>query len=64
MVKILLLLTCALTAFASCKVVGKAGYAAWFGLFVLVPGANVALLLMLAFDDWPIEQEVRRLRGD
>lgn len=35
------------------KIVEKTGYPAWWSLGVLIPGVNVALLIMLAFGDWP-----------
>ena len=41
----------------------KAGYPPWLGLFIFVPGANIALLLFLAFSEWPIEHELRSLRA-
>ncbi len=35
------------------KIVRKTGYPAWWSLGALIPGVNVALLVMLAFGDWP-----------
>ncbi len=37
----------------SCRVVRKAGFPPLLGLLVAVPLANVALLLYLAFAEWP-----------
>lgn len=35
------------------KIVQKTGYPAWWSLGILLPGVNLALLIMLAFGDWP-----------
>ena len=35
------------------KIVKKTGFPAWWSLGMLLPGVNVALLIMLAFSDWP-----------
>lgn len=35
------------------KIIQKTGYPAWWSLGILIPGVNVALLIMLAFGDWP-----------
>jgi energy-converting hydrogenase Eha subunit B len=45
------------------RICSKAGYSGALGLLMLVPLANIVLLLMLAFGTWPIEEELRRLRG-
>ncbi len=41
------------------KIVEKTGYPAWWSLGVLLPGVNVALLIMLAFGDWPALKDQR-----
>ena len=46
------------TVVASCKIVGKAGYPWALGLLVLVPLANIVLVLILAFSEWPIQKEL------
>lgn len=38
------------------KIVEKTGYPAWWSLAFLLPGVNIALLIMLAFGDWPALQ--------
>jgi hypothetical protein len=43
----------------TCKIVGKAGFPSWLGLFIIVPLGNIALLLFLAFADWPALQQDR-----
>jgi hypothetical protein len=45
------------------RICSKAGYSGVLGLLMLVPLANIILLLVLAFGNWPIEEELRRLRG-
>ena len=45
------------------RICSKAGYSGVLGLLMLVPLANIILLLVLAFGTWPIEEEIRRLRS-
>jgi hypothetical protein len=45
------------------KILSKAGYSGWWVLIGLVPVANLVMLLVFAFSDWPVLQEVRRLRS-
>jgi hypothetical protein len=40
----------------TCRIVDKAGFPSWLGLFIIVPLGNIALLLFLAFADWPALQ--------
>ena len=40
--------------FCCWKIVAKTGYPAWWSLACLIPGATLALLLFLAFSDWPV----------
>ena len=58
------LLTIALAAVLYWRIAGKTGYPSALGLLMLVPLANVVLLVVLAFTEWPIEAELRRLRGE
>ncbi|MBC7235115.1 MAG: hypothetical protein H5T69_04685 [Chloroflexi bacterium] len=44
------------------RICSKAGYSGALGLLMFIPLANIILLLVLAFDTWPIEQELARLR--
>jgi hypothetical protein len=43
----------------TCRIVDKAGFPSWLGLFIIVPLGNIALLLFLAFADWPAVQQNR-----
>jgi len=51
-----------LTAIIWCKLFSKAGYNWASGLLMLVPVANVIMPFILAFDQWPIEKELKQLR--
>ncbi len=45
------------------RIAVKAGYAGPFSLLLLVPGANLILLILFAFSEWPIERELKALRA-
>ncbi|MGI5917990.1 MAG: hypothetical protein ACOX9A_16260 [Anaerolineae bacterium] len=45
------------------RIFSKAGYSGALGLLMFIPIANLIALLILAFGTWPIEEELRRLRG-
>ncbi|MFO8014150.1 MAG: hypothetical protein R6X20_12700 [Phycisphaerae bacterium] len=44
------------------KIFSKAGYSGALGLLMLVPIANLIMLLVLAFGTWPIHEELERLK--
>jgi len=44
------------------KIATKAGYNGALSLLLLVPIVNFLMLILFAFSEWPVEQEVRRLR--
>lgn len=44
------------------RILAKTGYGGLMGLLMLVPGINFIVLLVLAFDKWPIERESERMR--
>src|SRR6266581_5634509 len=44
------------------KIFSKAGYSGAMGLLMFVPIANIIVLLMLAFGEWPIYKELNYLR--
>jgi len=52
----------AATIWAFCKIFSKAGYHWAFGLLMLVPIANLVMILYLGFSDWPVLKEIRQLR--
>jgi len=45
-----------------CKIFSKAGYSWALGLLMLVPIANIIMAFFLAFADWPVRKELRRLK--
>ena len=44
------------------KIFAKAGYSGAMGLLMFVPIANIIVLCMLAFGNWPIYKELNYLR--
>ena len=47
---------------AWCRVFARAGHHAVLGLFMLLPGVNFFMLMVLAFASWPRERELHALR--
>jgi hypothetical protein len=45
------------------KIIRKAGYSAWWLLILLVPIANLVMVAVFAFAEWPVIKEVNRLRA-
>ena len=45
-----------------CKIFSKAGYSWALGLLMLIPIANIIMAFFLAFADWPVQKELRRLK--
>ena len=45
-----------------CKIFSKAGYHWAMGLLMLVPIANLVMLCILAFGQWPIHRELETMR--
>lgn len=45
------------------KIFSKAGYSGAMGLLMLVPIANLVVLCILAFGEWPIYRELNALRA-
>lgn len=56
------LLVTALTVWAYCRIFGKAGFSWALGLLALIPIANIIILFVLAFAEWPIERELQQMR--
>ena len=48
-------------ALICCKIFAKAGYCWAFGLLMFIPIANIIMIFMLAFGEWPIQRQVRQL---
>ena len=45
-----------------CKIFAKAGYCWALGLLMMVPIVNIIMLCVLAMGDWPVLNELRRLK--
>lgn len=45
-----------------CRIFSKAGYSWALGLLMLVPIANIIMVIFLAFADWPIQKELRLMK--
>ena len=58
----ILLVTVAITVLIWCKLFSKAGYSWALGLLLLVPIVQIIMPFFLAFADWPIRKELRRLK--
>ncbi len=58
----LVLIIVAVKILIFCKIFSKAGYSWALGLLMLVPIANIIMLFVLAFAEWPIERELRSFR--
>jgi len=56
------LIVAAIKVLIFCKIFSKAGYCWALGLLILVPIANIIAAFFLAFADWPIRKELRRLQ--
>lgn len=45
------------------RIARKAGYSGWYVALLFVPIANLVIMLMFVFKEWPIEAELRMLRA-
>ena len=45
------------------RIARKAGYSGWYAALLFVPVANLVVMLMFVFKEWPIETELRMLRS-
>jgi membrane protein implicated in regulation of membrane protease activity len=45
-------------------IINKTGYSPWLSLLMLIPFVGpLIIMIMLAFTEWPIQRELRALRG-
>ena len=44
------------------RIAAKAGFPPWYGLLMLIPGVNVAVLAGFAIVEWPLEEQAYRYR--
>lgn len=47
-----------------CKVFKKAGYPFVWGFLMIIPLLNICLYLMFVFKEWPIQEELRKLKTE
>jgi uncharacterized membrane protein YhaH (DUF805 family) len=45
------------------QIIRRAGYSGWWALVIFVPLLNVVMLFVFAYSEWPIQRELRELRG-
>lgn len=45
------------------RIARKAGFSPWLGVLGVVPVVSLVAVLVLAFKEWPVETELRELRG-
>ncbi|WP_034622859.1 hypothetical protein [Cellulomonas sp. URHE0023] len=45
------------------RIARKAGYSGWYAALCFVPVANLVVMIMFVFKEWPIEAELRLLRS-
>ena len=50
-------------ALICCKIFAKAGYCWALGLLMFIPIANIIMIFMLAFGEWPIQRKLRQLEN-
>ena len=60
---ILYFIAIAINVLVYCKIFSKTGHGWTFGLLAAIPGANLILLCVVAFSDWPILKELRQLKN-
>jgi len=56
------LLITILMVWVHCRIFSKAGFCWALGLLMFVPIANIIMLFVLAFADWPVLRELRQLK--
>ena len=62
LVAFIVLVIVALKLLICCKIFSKAGYSWALGLLMLIPIVNIIMAFFLAFADWPVQKELRRLK--
>jgi hypothetical protein len=45
------------------RIARKAGYSGWWAAVLFVPVANLVVMVMFAFVEWPIERELKTVRA-
>ena len=57
------LLITILVVLVFCKIFAKTGYSWALGLLMFIPIANIIMLFVLAFSEWPIQKELKSLKA-
>ncbi len=50
-------------AAAYVTIIRKAGYSGWWALVLLVPVANLVMIVVFAFSEWPVTRELEMARA-
>ena len=58
----LVLMIIAVQILVFCKIFSKTGFSWALGLLMFIPIANIVMLFVLAFAEWPIERELRSFK--
>ena len=56
------LIAVAIKVLIFCKISSRAGYSWALGLLMLVPIADIIMAFFIAFADWPVQKELRKLK--
>jgi hypothetical protein len=62
LVAFVVLIIIAIKLLIICKIFSKAGYSWALGLLMLIPILNIIMAFFIAFADWPVQRELRRLK--
>ena len=62
LVAFVVLVVVAIKLLICCKIFSKAGYSWALGLLMLIPIVNIIMAFFIAFADWPVQKELRRLK--
>jgi uncharacterized membrane protein YhaH (DUF805 family) len=62
LVAFIVLVIVAIMLLICCKIFSKAGYSWALGLLMLIPIVNIIMAFFLAFANWPVQKELRRLK--
>jgi uncharacterized membrane protein YhaH (DUF805 family) len=62
LVAFVVLVAVAIKLLICCKIFSKAGYSWALGLLMLIPIVNIIMAFFIAFADWPVQKELRRLK--
>ena len=57
------LIVVAFEIFLMWKISTKAGYPGAYSLLMLIPFVNIIIFIIFAFTEWPIERDLKALRG-